>query len=242
MADYDPRIVDLYDEDNPDGPDHDYYRALADEHGAQAVLDLGCGTGILTVTLAQPGRSIVGVDPSAAMLAYARRRPGADAVTWVEGDSGAVPADPFDLVVMTGNVAQHIPDPAWDRTLRDLRRVVTDDAVIAFESRNPAARAWLDWNQPQPSVRETPHGPLREWSEAGEIGRGQVLLRAHNHFEATGDSVTEELVLTFRDRETLAAQLAAAGFEVTAVWGDWRRTPFDGTQPVMVLEARAGGS
>ena len=26
--DYDPRIVDFYDEDNPDGADHDYYRSL----------------------------------------------------------------------------------------------------------------------------------------------------------------------------------------------------------------------
>ena len=48
---YDPRIVDLYDLDNPDGPDHDFYRALADSRDARSILDLGCGTGILTVTL-----------------------------------------------------------------------------------------------------------------------------------------------------------------------------------------------
>lgn len=35
MPDHDPRIVALYDEDNPDGPDHDWYRLLADEIDAR---------------------------------------------------------------------------------------------------------------------------------------------------------------------------------------------------------------
>lgn len=239
MDDYDPRIVDLYDGDNPNGADHEYYRSLARRAGARAILDVGCGTGVLTATLAAPGRTVVGVDPSAAMVAYARRRPGADRVAWIEGDSRAVTGGAFDLVVMTGNVAQHVPDPLWERTLLDLRRVVDDGAVLAFESRNPAARAWIGWHQPEPTTRETMHGPLREWCEVAERDRGQVLVRFYNHFEEPGERVIQEELLTFRDRDVLAGQLAGAGFEVTAVWGDWRRTPFDGSQPIMVFEARA---
>lgn len=239
MIDYDPRIVDLYDGDNPDGPDHDYYRSLADRTDARAVLDVGCGTGILTVTFAQPDRTVVGVDPSPAMLAHARRRSGAGNVTWIEGDSGAIPGGGFDLIVMTGNVAQHIPDPAWERTLTDLRRHAHDGATLAFESRTPAARVWTAWEQPEPTVRDTPQGPLREWCEVWELDRGRVLKRAHTRFESTGEQVVEELELAFRDHDDLAGQLVRAGFEVTAVWGDWNRTPFDGTQPIMVFEARA---
>src|SRR5699024_5256150 len=131
----------------PDGPDHDYYRELAARHVANSILDLGCGTGILTVTFAGPGRQVTGVDPSAAMLDYARRRPGAQAVRWVHGDSPLLPDGPYDLMVMTGNVAQHIADPQWQRTLSDLRVRAAAGAVLAFESRNPAARAWETWGQ-----------------------------------------------------------------------------------------------
>ena len=33
--DYDPRMVDFYDEDNPDEADHDYYRPLAHRFNTQ---------------------------------------------------------------------------------------------------------------------------------------------------------------------------------------------------------------
>jgi ubiquinone/menaquinone biosynthesis C-methylase UbiE len=238
MIDYDPRIVALYDGDNPDGPDHDYYRSLAADHGAQSILDLGCGTGMLTVTLVAPGRTVVGVDPSASMISYARQRSGADAVSWIEGDASDLASGPFDLMVMTGNVAQHIPDPHWERTLRELRRVASAGALLAFESRNPSVRAWESWAQEQPTTRDTMFGPLTEWYETDVPNEGQVLLRSFNQFEATKEVVGENQLLTFRSVDVLTAQLVAAGFEVSSVWGDWERTPFDGDQGVMVVEAR----
>ena len=238
-ADYDPRMVDLYDEDNPDGPDHDYYRSLARDADAWTILDLGCGTGLLTVSLAAPGRRVVGVDPSAAMLAYARRRPGATGVAWVEGDSRSITGGPFDLMIMSGNAAQHIPDPDWQRTLRDLRRHCRPGAVLAFETRNPAARAWEEWNAAGHRRRRTVHGSLVEWLEAEGIGQGRVRLRSHTRVEGSGEHLVSEQLLTFRGQDAVREQLVCAGFEPTAVWGGWRRTPFTGTEPLMIIEARA---
>ena len=241
MTDYDPRIVDLYDLDNPDGPDHDFYRSLADEVGAGAVLDLGCGTGILTVTFARGGRRVVGVDPSAAMIAYARRRAGAEGVEWFHGDSRAIPPGPFDVAVMTGNVAQHVPESDWARTLGDLCRALRRGGLLAFESRNPAVRAWNDWTAP-PSTRESAHGPLREWSDAREIAPGLVELSSHNVFERTGDAVDEVQLLAFRTRDDIARALTAAGFAVEAVYGGWHREPLAPDSRPMVFVARADPS
>ncbi|MBC7763366.1 MAG: class I SAM-dependent methyltransferase, partial [Candidatus Saccharibacteria bacterium] len=74
MDDYDARLVELYDTDNPGGPDHDFYRQVADEIDARTILDLGCGTGMLTASFARAGRRVVGIDPSPNMLAYATKR------------------------------------------------------------------------------------------------------------------------------------------------------------------------
>ncbi|PPB49866.1 class I SAM-dependent methyltransferase [Arthrobacter pityocampae] len=239
MNDYDQRLVDLYDQDNPDGPDHAFYRALADDVSAHSVLDLGCGTGILTVTFPGDGRDVVGIDPSPAMLAYAQRRPGAEDVEWILGDSSTIPRDGFDYAVMTGNVAQHIPGGQWERTLLNLRQSLTKGGTLAFESRNPAARAWDGWAAQGRTTRDTPHGPLTEWQDVSETAPGIIELTFHNRFAETGDTVTESLVLTFRSRQLLQEQLHRAGFEIDATYGDWDRTPFTDTSPLIVLVARA---
>ena len=88
-------------------------------------------------------------------------------------------------------------------------------------------------------MRETVHGPLSEWSEIEERGDGVVLLRELNRFERTGETVVGEQLLTFRTCERITQDLQAAGFETTAVWGDWQRTPFDGGQRLMIIEATA---
>jgi SAM-dependent methyltransferase len=60
------------------------------------VLDLGCGSGQLTVPLAGRVGAVVGVDPEPDMLRYGRERAGRDGVgnvTWVlgsDGDLGAI--------------------------------------------------------------------------------------------------------------------------------------------------------
>ncbi len=38
--------------------------------------------------------------------------------------------------------------------------------------------------------------------------------------------MTEALVLVFRDRSAVEGQLKAAGFDVEAVYGDGKRSPF----------------
>lgn len=76
----DPDLVTLYDTDNPAGRDHRYYRELADALGARTVVDLGCGTGLLTRALATGTPRVTGVDPSPTMLDFARRQPGSERV------------------------------------------------------------------------------------------------------------------------------------------------------------------
>ena len=80
-----PWLAEIYDELDPDRSDLDAYAAMAGEFGAESVLDVGCGTGTLACLLAGRGLEVIAVDPAAACLEVARRKPGADDVRWVHG-------------------------------------------------------------------------------------------------------------------------------------------------------------
>lgn len=236
----DPRLVELYDAANPRGPDTEFFLQLADTMHAHVVVDLGCGTGILTRELARSDRRVFGVDPSSAMLAVARRAPGSEQVQWIEGDSRVLDAWNADLAVMTGNVAQiFLEEEDWLATLRAIHRALRPGGTLAFESRNPAARGWEQWNRAQTfTTTDTPSGPLEEWLDVVEARDGRVHFQAHNVFGATGEVLVVDIVLRFRSHDEIGSSLAACGFTVEQVYGAWQYGALTDTSRVMVFVAR----
>ena len=236
----DPRLVDLYDSDNPRGADTDFYVQLAAELGAHTILDLGCGTGLLTRELAVDERRVLGVDPAAAMLAYARRQPGAERVQWVEGDASALGTPNADLVLMTGNVAQvFLDDAQWVATLRAIQAALRPGGHLAFESRNPAARAWEQWNREVTYTQsDSPYGLLTSWLEVVSVAEGGVRFEGHNIFNATGERLVVRSELRFRSQAEITASLVNAGFAIAQLYGDWRHGPLTSASRVMVFVAQ----
>ncbi len=233
------RLAAIYDVDNPDGPDHDYFRALVERLGARTVVDLGCGTGILTVTLSTSTRSVVGIDPSAAMLARAKARPGGDGVEWRLGTSELIEPASTDIVIMSGNVAMHILGDDWHRTLAHIERGLRPGGYLAFETRNPLTKAWENWNEPL-TERETPVGRLRDSvSTDPPDDAGIVTMHCYNEFANDGAVVTFDQQLQFRSLEQVTADLSYAELRVVNMWRDWQGTPFTNTaqEPLMVVEA-----
>lgn len=234
-----PRLVALYDTDNPRGADTDFYLRLAAETGARKILDLGCGTGLLTRELAVGGRQVIGIDPAPAMLAFARQQPGAERVEWREGDSRALGTPDADLAVMTGNVAQiFLDDDHWAATLSDLHAALRPGGVLAFESRNPDNREWESWHREATFERlDTPDGPMETWLDVTHVTQGRVSMLGHNVFTETGEDLVVESELRFRSRGELTASLTAAGFSVEQVYGDWLSGPLNPASRVMIFVA-----
>ncbi|HHU10484.1 MAG TPA: methyltransferase domain-containing protein [Intrasporangiaceae bacterium] len=204
-----------------DGPrdDLDLYRAIIDELGAGSVLDVGCGTGELAISLARAGLTVVGVDPAAAMLDVARAKPGADAVTWVHGDVGELPEMAVDVAVMTGNVAQvFVTDADWLATLDGIHAVLRPGGRLVFESRIPQRRAWEDWAaQTEPVRYALPGvGDVVETFELTFVAEPLVTFRSHMHLP-DGSVHTAESTLIFRPLAELERTLGAAGFVVDEI-------------------------
>lgn len=227
----DPRLVALDDAVNAyePGPQPDFYTWLAGDVGATTIVDLGCGTGLVTCALAAlPGVSVVGVEPSRLMLEQARRR--CEGVRWVHGDASAIPEVAADLAVLTGHVAQLIvDDDEWAAALAALRRALRPGGRLAFESRDPRAREWESWGRGEGA---------HHWSEA-EGGPVDGVLSYTNHdVLPSGETVVSPCRLRFRTLDELAGSLGAAGFRIERTYGWWDHRPVgEGTELVVVAVA-----
>jgi SAM-dependent methyltransferase len=216
----DPRLASVYDAFDGDRDDLAAYVAIADEVGADRVLDVGCGTGCLALLLAGAGRAVVGVDPAGASLDVARGKDGAGRVTWVHGDATTLPALDVDLAVMTGNVAQVFrTDAGWARTLRGVRAALRPGGHLVFETRRPGYRAWEEWAaDTAPVVLDVPGvGAVERRFEVTGVRLPLVSFRATYRFLADSAVVTSDSTLRFRDRDEVAASLVAEGYRVLDV-------------------------
>jgi SAM-dependent methyltransferase len=215
----DPRLAAMYDVLDPDRSDLEAYADLAAELGARSLLDVGCGTGTLALLVADAGLDVTAVDPARASVDLARAKPGADRVTWLDGDATTLPPLQVDLATMTANVAQvFVTDEDWSATLRGIHAALRPGGHLVFETRDPARRAWEDWT-PERTRAETEvpwEGKVVEWVEVLDVRDGLVTFRSHNALEDGTDLVSDS-TLRFRDREELDASLAEAGFEVLEV-------------------------
>ncbi|MEU1662911.1 class I SAM-dependent methyltransferase [Streptomyces sparsogenes] len=215
-----PRLAAIYDPLDPDRRDLDPYLDLAEGFGARRVLDIGCGTGVFALLLADRGVEVVGVDPAEASLDVARGKPGSERVRWICGDATALPPLRVDLATMTANVAQQIVDPgAWQGTLRGAYEALRPGGHLVFETRDPAKRAWEEWNREDSyRVTEIPGvGAVESWVEVTEVAGALVSFRGHYVFAADGEVLTAESTLRFREREEVEADLVAEGFTLLEV-------------------------
>lgn len=244
----DPELAALYDIECAGREDHDYYLALAVRLGAGRVTDIGCGTGVLAVEMASAGHEVTGLDPARAMLDIARARGGGDRVTWVEGYAGALADSSADLVLMEGHVAQYfVADDAWGHVLAQAFRALAPGGHLAFESRNPARRAWEGWTAE--GTRATyPHpdgGAFTSWGEVERVvdhGDGRfTVTTAGVNLLPDGSRRDAVETLTFRTREHLEDSLAHAGFEVVRIAGDWDDSPASADSAELIVLARKPG-
>jgi trans-aconitate 2-methyltransferase len=147
------------------------------------VVDLGCGPGDLTASLARrwPNAQVVGIDSSAAMLAvarqHARRADLGDRLRFEEGDIGQwVPDGPVDVIVSNAAL-QWVPGhldllPQWARAL--------------------APGGWLAWQVPG-NFDAPSHALMRE--VAAEPAFVELLQGALRLGEAVGQPTTYAALL-----------------------------------------------
>lgn len=215
-----PRLAELYDLLEPSRPDLEPYRAMVAEFGARSVLDIGCGTGTFACLLARNGIDVTGVDPAAASLAVAARKPFADRVSWIHRDAAAMPALQLELATMTGNVAQvFLADDDWTHTLGAVWAALRPGGRLLFEVRDPARKAWRTWNRARSYRRVLlpEAGTVETWVDLIEVDLPFVSFRHTFVFASDGAVLTSDSTLRFRNQAEMDESLQRVGFVVDEV-------------------------
>jgi SAM-dependent methyltransferase len=120
------------------------------------VVELGCGSGLLTRYLVDAGHRVVATDASPAMVELAREHvSGAESIDQLTLPDDEIP--PCDAIVSVGHVLSYLPDePAIDRALGASAEALRPDGVLAIDlcdlewaatrrGAPPFARAADDW-------------------------------------------------------------------------------------------------
>jgi SAM-dependent methyltransferase len=224
-----------------------FWRGLAAREGAP-VLELGCGTGRVLVPMARTGLPVTGIDRSAPMLEYARRRarrlPAGARPGIVRGDIRALPFPraAFGLVVAPYGMLQSLlHDRDLMAALGEASRVLQRGGLLGIDLVPDLAR----WDEYSKTMR---------LAGRGRAGSSVTLIESVRQDRARGLTVFDEMFverrngrarrhrfsLTFRTRpiREIARRLTDAGFRVDATLGDYQGGPWDPRAQVWLLLAR----
>jgi ubiquinone/menaquinone biosynthesis C-methylase UbiE len=196
--------------------------AVVPARRALDALDIGCGTGFLSLELAALGHRVTGLDFAPAMLAEARRKADAQGRTirFEEADAEQLPfpADSFDLAI-SRHVLWTLPHPQaaideWVRVLRPGGRLVIVDGAQYFADDNaPPPRGNARISPEYAAISD--HLPFMGGRPSDEI---EALLRARRLSDIEVDPLLD-LIAAHAERS------AAEGREPRrrqryAVWGN----------------------
>jgi SAM-dependent methyltransferase len=135
------------------------------------VLELGCGTGKLSIPLAKAGYSVVGLDNSAALLQYAATK--SSDVKWVEGDMRRFDLqERFDLIMLPSNNLGHLHTPEdFCNCINGVKRHLLPGGVFIIDVFVPNVKLLLRSSEEE--------YVLDEYDNPGGLGRVRVLARSH---------------------------------------------------------------
>jgi ubiquinone/menaquinone biosynthesis C-methylase UbiE len=212
------------------------------------VLELGCGTGRISLPVAKSGTALTGIDRSAPMLARARRRVVrarlADRVRLVRGDIRELPfrARRFRLVMAPYGILQSLTrEQDLAAALASVARVLPRGGRLGIDL-VPDLPAWDEYQEKKTLAGQMGRDTRVQLVETVRQDRARHLTIFDQRYTTIRGRERREhrFSLTFRTLSVpqMASRLERAGFAIEAVLGDYLGGPWDLRADVWVLIAR----
>lgn len=233
-----------------DGVDLEMYDAFA-RRLALPVLEMGVGTGRVALALARNGYAVWGIDQSAGMLAIARQRAAAEALTvqLLEADAGTVRLEQqFGLVFWAADGFLHLNDTAEQlQALQTAAQHLAPDGRLVLDLPAPVG-TWADWEAGVRPLELIWHGigpsgrPLQYFASTTVDASLQTRHVTHlfDELDETGrvqrTAVSFDLRFVFPAEARLLVQ--TAGLILDDLYGGYDLEPFTGGSERMIMVAR----
>jgi len=226
-----------------------FWRRVAAGAGGP-VLELGCGTGRVSLPLARAGVRLVGIDRSAPMLDRARRRLTKSptrqlthSLCFVRGDIRQLPFEDetFPMVVAPYGILQSLIRPRdLTATLASVARVVARGGTFGIDL-VPDVPKWREYENRVQLRGRAGGAQLTLIESVRQDPKRHLTTFEQKYVERRGAKTQEHRFdLTFRTLSVrqMTRQLERAGFQVDAVLGDYRGRPWDDRADVWIIMAK----
>jgi ubiquinone/menaquinone biosynthesis C-methylase UbiE len=228
-----------------------FWRGIA-TRSTGPVLELGCGTGRISVPLARARVDLVGIDRSASMLSRLRASLGRTRsralrmgrVRLVRGDIRALPLGDarFGAVIAPYGVLQSLlSDRDLAATLKSVARILKRGGTLGIDL-VPDVPKWREYSnrtQLRGSAGRGVHLTLIE--SVRQNRRRRLTIFEQRYVERRNDrSTIHRFELAFRTLSVreMVERIDRAGFVVDRVLGDYRGQPWDERSDVWIILAK----
>jgi SAM-dependent methyltransferase len=174
----------------------DFWLSQAKIRGG-SVLELGCGTGKLSIPLAQAGYSVVGLDISAALLKFAASKNGD--VKWIEADMRNFDInEKFSLIMLPSNNLGHLHTVEdFENCIRCVKRHLKPGGVFVIDVFVPNLKLLL---------RSADVEYVLDEYDSPE-GQGQVRVMAWSYYESTTQIMRTTTIRKIADHPDVVGSL-----------------------------------
>ena len=228
-----------------------FYRRVCDVVAGTdgVIVEIGAGTGRLTVPLAKGGRRLFAVEPAAGMRTQLHRKLALHQLDVPVEDALAHtfvgPPSPPALVVFPFNGILHLQGRALlDESLRHIRRKLPDGGCLAIDMTGPywetMRRGRIQWGRVDERVHPTTGKVFKTCDRSAYHGPARTVRIDIRYAPADSDELLQTALFQYMwtTTEVLAA-VCDAGFVIEDTFGDVDLSPFHEGSPRLLLVARA---